>query len=69
MHGTEHWAPDVDLTNNSNFVTVILLIEFKIPEPEEEPTIFAYTYLKADKTSMIFLLVWLIFPEAPVCLV
>ena len=50
-------------------VIVIFLPEFKIPEPEEEPTMSASTCLKAEKTSMIFLFMGLIFPEAPVCLV
>ena len=51
------------------FVTedVILLSEFKIPQPEEEPTMSASTCLKAEKTSMIFLFMGLIFPEAPIC--
>ena len=51
------------------FVTedVILLSEFKIPQQEEEPTMSASTCLKAEKTSMIFLFMGLIFPEAPVC--
>ena len=48
-------------------VTVISVPEFKIPELEEEPTMFASTCLKAEKTSMIFLFIGLIFPEAPVC--
>ena len=56
------WSSETRVT-----VIVILLPEFKIPEPEEEPTISGTTCLKAEKTSMIFLFMGLIFPQAPVC--
>ena len=48
----------MDLTNNSNFVRIILLPEFKIPEPEEEPTMSPSKCLKAEKTWMIFFIHW-----------
>ena len=57
----------MDLTNNSKFVRIISLPQLKIPELEEEPTMSASTCLKAEKTLIIFLLMGLIFLEAPVC--
>ena len=68
MHGLEDniehqmWTWETTVT-----VRVIWLPQLKIPEPEEEPTMSASTCLKAEKTSMIFLFMGLIFPEAPVC--
>ena len=68
MHGLEQniehqmWTWQTTVT-----VRVISLPEFKIPAPEEEPTMSASTCLKAEKTSMICLFIGLIFPEAYVC--